>query len=380
MKKIKILSILCTRPSAIKMAAIVLALEKNPAFESVVCITGQHREMLDQVLNLFEIKSDYNLNIMQPNQDLYSITANVLNGLKPILTDLKPDCVIVQGDTTSMMAAALAAFYQKIPVAHVEAGLRTNNIYAPYPEEVNRAIITRIVQLNFAPTEISKNNLLRENVNPENIFVTGNTVIDALLWVRDKANKINDFSNCLGPTIQNLINHNKNIILITCHRRESFGDGFQNICLAFKTLAEKYPDWHFIYPVHLNPNVQKPVYETLASIANFHLISPLEYVPFVYLMDKSKIIITDSGGIQEEAPSLGKPVLVTRDVTERPEGVQAGAVILIGTNTQNIIKEAESLMHDKARYAKMSTIRNPYGDGLSALRIVQTLEKISKKT
>ncbi|EKD91803.1 MAG: hypothetical protein ACD_29C00368G0003, partial [uncultured bacterium] len=258
MKKTKILSILCTRPAAIKMAPIVLALQKHSQFESYVCVTGQHREMLDSVLHLFEIKPDYNLDIMQPNQDLYSITTRVLNGLKPVLNELKPDCVIVQGDTTSTMAASLAAFYQKISVAHVEAGLRTRDIYAPYPEEVNRAIVSRIARFHFAPTEIAKNNLISEQIN-SNIFVTGNTVIDSLLWVRDKVNQINNFSEYYGSNIQNLIDQKKNIILITGHRRENFGEGFKNICFALKTLAEKYSDWHFIYPVHLNPNVQKPV-------------------------------------------------------------------------------------------------------------------------
>ncbi len=375
MKPKKILSILCTRPAAIKMAPVVHALANNPAFESRVCVTGQHREMLDQVLTLFDIQPDYNLNIMKPNQDLYSITTDVLNGLKSVLQEAKPDCVIVQGDTTSMMTAALAAFYQKIPVAHVEAGLRTHDIYAPFPEEVNRAITTCIAQFHFAPTDTSKNNLLAENVNPDSVFVTGNTVIDALLWVRDKVNKTHDWSSVLGSNIQNLIHADKKMVLITGHRRENFGDGFQNICLALKTLAEKFPDWHFIFPVHLNPNVQQPVSAILSGINNFHLIKPLEYAPFVYLMDKCKLIITDSGGIQEEAPSLGKPVLVTRDVTERPEGVQAGAVILVGSNPDNIVKEAESLMQDENRYARMSRIQNPYGDGHSAARIVDILQQ-----
>lgn len=373
MKKKKILSILCTRPSAIKMAPIVHALEKNNLFESVVCVTGQHREMLDQVLKLFEITPHYDLNIMKTDQDLYSITANVLNGLKPVLEKVKPDYVLVQGDTTSTMAAALAAFYQKIPVGHVEAGLRTNDIYAPFPEEINRAITTRIAQLHFAPTEISKHNLLKENVDPSKIFVTGNTVIDALLWVRDKVNQQSDWSDVIGVDIQNLINNNKKIILITGHRRENFGDGFNHVCTAFKALAQKHPDWHFVYPVHLNPNVQKPVNDLLSGIANFYLIKPLEYAPFVYLMDKSTLIITDSGGIQEESPSLGKPVLVTRDVTERPEGVSAGVVVLVGTHTEKIISETESLMQDKSRYAKMSRIQNPYGDGFAAEKIVEVL-------
>ncbi len=373
MTKKKILSILCTRPSAIKMAPIVHALENHPHFENIVCVTGQHREMLDQVLNLFDIKPHYDLNIMKANQDLYSITANVLTGLKPVLEEAKPDCVIVQGDTTSMMSAALAAFYQKIPVAHVEAGLRTHDIYAPFPEEINRAMTTRIAQWHFAPTDISKQNLIKENIAENNIFVTGNSVLDALLWMRNKVNQQSDWSDYLGSDIQNLINQNKKIILITGHRRENFGEGFQNTCTALKILAQQNPDWHFVYPVHLNPQVQKPVNELLSNIPNFHLIKPLEYAPFVYLMDKSYLIITDSGGIQEEAPTLGKPVLVTREVTERPEGVDAGVVLLVGTDVSKIVRETESLMHDKNRYAKMSRIRNPYGDGNSAQKMVDIL-------
>jgi UDP-N-acetylglucosamine 2-epimerase (non-hydrolysing) len=371
----KILSILCTRPSAIKMAPIVHALEKNPAFESVVCVTGQHRQMLDQVLNLFHIKPDYDLNIMKPNQDLYSITSDVINGLKGVLQEVKPDCVLVQGDTTSMMAASLAAFYQKIPVAHIEAGLRTQDIYAPFPEEVNRNITSCIAQWHFAPTEVSKQNLIAENVNEKHIFVTGNTVIDALLWVRDKVNEKHDWSAEIGKKIQELINHNKKMILITGHRRENFGQGFQNMCAALKALAERNPEWEFIYPVHLNPNVQKPVNELLSNLPNFHLIAPLEYAPFVYLMDKVKIIITDSGGVQEEAPSLGKPVLVTRDVTERPEGVAAGVVLLVGTDPDKIIRETEALMRDQSRYARLSAIQNPYGDGQSAQRIIEIIAR-----
>jgi UDP-N-acetylglucosamine 2-epimerase (non-hydrolysing) len=299
--------------------------------------------------------------------------------MNDVLKDAQPDMVLVQGDTTSCMAAGLAAYYQKIPVMHVEAGLRTNNIYAPFPEEANRALVSRIASTHFAPTEISKQNLLKENIDEKNIVVTGNTVIDALLWVRDKVNQQLDWSSVIGSDIQKLINQNKKIILITGHRRENFGDGFKNTCAALKMLAERNPDWHFIYPVHLNPNVQKPVYEMLSHISNFHLIKPLEYASFVYLMDKAKIIITDSGGIQEEAPSLGKPVLVTREVTERPEGVEAGVVILVGTDIQKIITETESLMHDENRYAAMSKIRNPYGNGRSAMQIINYLEQCGCK-
>lgn len=357
------------------MAPVVRAIEKHDALESVVCVTGQHREMLDQVLNLFSITPHYDLNIMKANQDLYSITSAVLTGLKTVLMTVQPDCVLVQGDTTSMMTAALAAFYQKIPVMHVEAGLRTHDIYAPFPEEINRAITTRIAIKHFAPTETAKKNLLAEQVNEKNIFVTGNTVIDALLWMRDRVNQEKDWSNVIGTEIQRLINENKKIILITGHRRENFGKGFQDVCAAYKIIAERNPGWHFVYPVHLNPNVQKPVNDILSAVPNFHLIKPLEYAPFVYLMDKAKIMITDSGGVQEEAPSLGKPVLVTREVTERPEGVEAGVVLLVGTDVQKIVSETESLMHDQNRYAKMSRIRNPYGDGKSADRIVDIVAR-----
>lgn len=377
-KKIKTLSILCTRPSAIKMAPVVRTLQKHDAFENRICVTGQHRDMLDPVLRLFQIKSDYDLNIMTPNQDLYSITTRVLEGLKSVFRDVRPDYVIVQGDTTSMMTAALAAFYEKITVAHVEAGLRTHHIYAPFPEEINRVMTTRIAQIHFAPTESAKLNLLKENIPEKNITVTGNTVIDALLWVRDQVNQRVDWSHVIGHDIQSLIDQQKNIILITGHRRENFGEGFNNIFNAFKILSQQYPEWHFVYPVHLNPQVQKPVKEILSHLPNFHLIKPLEYAPFVYLMDKATIIVTDSGGVQEEAPSLGKPVLVTRDITERMEGVEAGVVILVGTNTEKIIRETEALMQDAKRRATMSRIQNPYGDGKSAQRIVESLLKRAK--
>lgn len=374
-KKIKTLSILCTRPSAIKMAPVVRALQKHDAFENRICVTGQHRDMLDPVLRLFQIKSDYDLNIMTPNQDLYSITTRVLEGLKSVFRDVRPDYVIVQGDTTSMMTAALAAFYEKITVAHVEAGLRTHHIYAPFPEEINRTMTTRIAQIHFAPTESAKLNLLKENIPEKNITVTGNTVIDALLWVRDQVNQQKDWSDAIGKDIQSLIHQQKNIILITGHRRENFGEGFNNIFNAFKILSQQYPEWHFVYPVHLNPQVQKPVKDMLSHLHNFHLIKPLEYAPFVYLMDKAKIIITDSGGVQEEAPSLGKPVLVTRDVTERMEGVEAGVVILVGTSTEKIVRETAALMQDAKRRVTMSRIQNPYGDGKAASRIVKILSQ-----
>ncbi|EKD44949.1 MAG: hypothetical protein ACD_70C00143G0002 [uncultured bacterium] len=373
--KIKVMSILCTRPSAIKMAPVVHALENHDAFESIVCVTGQHRHMLDQVLNLFQITPHHDLNIMQVNQDLTAITTRVLSGMQMVLEKIKPDCVLVQGDTTSTFACALASFYRKIPVGHVEAGLRTNDIYSPYPEEANRAMTTRLSTWHFAPTKISEQNLLQENVNAQNIFVTGNTVIDALLWARDKVNRQSNWSTALGKNIQNLVDQQKQIILITGHRRENFGPGFERVCAAFRQLAEKHADWHFIYPVHLNPEVQKPVHAILSHLPNFYLIDPLEYAPFVYLMDKAKLIITDSGGIQEEVPSLGKPALVTREVTERPEGVEAGVSLLVGTDTQKIITETESLMCDQNRYAKMARIQNPYGDGHSADRIAEIIER-----
>lgn len=372
-KKLKIMSILCTRPSAIKMSPIVHALQQNDAFDSVVCVTGQHREMLDQVLRLFNIKPDHDLNIMQANQDLTSVTTRVLEGMKTVLQSVKPDWILVQGDTTSTFAASLAAFYQKIPVGHVEAGLRTQDIYAPFPEEANRSMTSCIAAMHFAPTESAKQNLLAENIKSQHIAVTGNTVIDALLWARDKVNQETNWSSVFGSEIQNLINQKQKIILITGHRRENFGDGFERVCTAFQTLAKNHPEWHFVYPVHLNPNVQKPVKAILSQLPNFHLIDPLEYAPFVYLMDKAKLIITDSGGVQEEVPSLGKPVLVTREVTERPEGVDAGVAILVGTDAEKIIRETESLMQDEKRYAKMAHISNPYGDGHAASKIIDAL-------
>ncbi|MDP1574188.1 MAG: UDP-N-acetylglucosamine 2-epimerase (non-hydrolyzing) [Coxiellaceae bacterium] len=368
----KVLSVLCTRPSAIKMAPIVHELRKHTHdIEHIVCVTGQHREMLDRVLRSFEIIPDHDLNIMSPNQDLSAITTRVLKGMQIILKQHKPNLVLVQGDTTSAMAAALAAFYEKIPVAHVEAGLRTHNIYAPFPEEMNRAVISRIAEFHFAPTLNAKKNLLQENIPDENIIVTGNTVIDALFWMREKVNAKKNYLSLFSDAIQNILVHKKKMILITGHRRENFGEGFLRICTAFRQLATQHPDWHFIYPVHLNPNVQKPVYENLSCLPNIHLIEPVDYDSFVYLMDKATLIISDSGGVQEEAPSFGKPVLVTRSVTERPEGVAAGVVILTGTDTDKIVVETESLMSDATRYEKISTIANPYGDGKASERITQ---------
>lgn len=364
---------ICTRPAAIKMAPVIHALQQHDAFNSTVCLTGQHREMLHPVLKIFQIKPDMNLDIMRDNQDLFDVTARVLLGLRDLFSKNKPDVILTQGDTTSTFAASLAAFYFKIPVGHVEAGLRTHQLYSPFPEEANRAMTTRLATWHFAPTSISKKNLLAENILAENITVTGNTVIDALLWMRDRVNQKKDWSSELGAHIQALINRQTPIILITGHRRENFGSGFKQVCSALAVLARKHPDWHFIYPVHLNPNVQKPVQAILSGLDNFHLITPLDYAPFVYLMDKAKMIITDSGGIQEEAPSLGKPVLVTREVTERPEGVDAGVVLLVGTSEEKIIAETESVMSDQNRYVTMARIQNPYGDGKAAMRIVDFL-------
>jgi UDP-N-acetylglucosamine 2-epimerase (non-hydrolysing) len=375
----KILIVFGTRPEAIKMAPVVKAFQKDPLhFETKICVTGQHREMLDQVLKIFEIVPDYDLNIMQAGQDLYDITSRVILGMRDVLTKCKPDVVFVHGDTTTSSMTALAAFYQQIPVAHVEAGLRTYNIYSPWPEEVNRQITSRIATYNFAPTELSKQNLLKENVKEASIFVTGNTVIDALHMVVDRLENDKNLKNTIHQNLkaefEKPINlDNDKFILITGHRRENFGQGFLNICEAIGQLAKKYPDVHLIYPVHLNPNVQKPVYELLGNFTNVHLIKPQEYLPFVYLMSKSYLVLTDSGGIQEEAPGLGKPVLVMRDTTERPEAVDAGTVKLVGTDKKLIVKEVSELIENKGAYQKMSKANNPYGDGKASEKIIQSL-------
>jgi UDP-N-acetylglucosamine 2-epimerase (non-hydrolysing) len=373
----KILIVFGTRPEAIKMAPLVNEFKKYANdFETIVCVTGQHREMLDQVLSLFEIVPDYDLNIMQPNQDLYDVTSRILLGMRDILKTVKPDVVFVHGDTTTSMATALAAFYQQIPVAHIEAGLRTGNIYSPFPEEMNRLLTGRITTYHFAPTELAKRNLLAENVQVQQILVTGNTVIDALQWVVKKISTEKDLSvslqrelKTLGYDVASVLN-GKKIILITGHRRENFGDGFLNICHAIKSLSEKYPNVDFVYPVHLNPNVRKPVNEVLSNLKNVFLIEPLQYLPFVFLMEKSFLILTDSGGIQEEAPGLGKPVLVMRNTTERPEAVDAGTVLLVGTDKQKIEDNVSNLLENKFVYEAMSHAENPYGDGLAAERIV----------
>lgn len=371
-----------TRPEAIKMAPLVKEFQKHPqTFRTIVCVTGQHREMLDQVLHLFEIVPDYDLDIMKKGQDLYDITSRVLTGLRDILKEVMPDIVFVHGDTTTSTAAALAAFYQQIPVAHIEAGLRTHNIYSPWPEEMNRQITGRIANYHFAPTSLSKQNLLDEGIQEEKIFVTGNTVIDALYAVVEKI-KQNKYLNSELKTILlsagydiHRLQDSKKLVLITGHRRENFGDGFINMCQAIKALTEKYPEVDFVYPMHLNPNVRKPIHEIFGEEqrSNMFFIEPLEYLSFVHLMEQSTIVLTDSGGIQEEAPGLGKPVLVMRDTTERPEALEAGTVKLVGTNYEKITEEVSRLLDDTSYYDKMSRATNPYGDGLACERIVKKL-------
>lgn len=380
----KVMLVFGTRPEAIKMAPLVKEFQKSQdAFKTIVCVTGQHRQMLDQVLQLFGIVPDYDLNIMRQGQDLYDVTARVLTGMRDVLKEAHPDVVLVHGDTTTSTAAALAAFYQQIPVGHVEAGLRTHNIYSPWPEEMNRQITGRIATYNFAPTPLSKSNLLREAVAEESITVTGNTVIDALYWV---VNKIKE-NKTLNKELQTLLSQagydvtrladGKKLVLITGHRRENFGDGFINMCTAIRDLTRKYPDVDFVYPMHLNPNVRKPIHEVfgedLSNLGNMFFIEPLEYLSFVYLMEKSTIVLTDSGGIQEEAPGLGKPVLVMRDTTERPEALEAGTVKLVGTDYDKIVSEVSSLLDDAPYYDTMSKAVNPYGDGLACCRIIKAL-------
>ena len=372
-----------TRPEAIKMAPLVKEFEKHPQqFKTIVCVTGQHREMLDQVLHLFNITPDYDLNIMKQGQDLYDVTARVLTGLRDVLKEARPDIVLVHGDTTTSTAAALAAFYQQIPVGHVEAGLRTHDIYSPWPEEMNRQITGRIASYHFAPTPLSRENLLKENISPEKITVTGNTVIDALYMVVEKIKGDKNLSGQLGHNLRKAgydaarLTGGKKLVLITGHRRENFGDGFIHMCQAIKTLAEKYPDTDFVYPMHLNPNVRKPIAEVFGDKTgeNMFFIEPLEYLDFVFLMEKSTLVLTDSGGIQEEAPGLGKPVLVMRDTTERPEALSAGTVKLVGTDYGKIVGEVSQLLDDIAYYDSMSRAVNPYGDGIACERIIKTLQ------
>jgi len=377
--KIKVLSVFGTRPEAIKMAPLVQALAADACFDAKVAVTAQHRQMLDQVLNLFEISPEYDLDLMQSGQDLYDITTRVLLGLRAVLTEFKPDLVLVHGDTATTFAASLAAFYQQIPVGHVEAGLRTDNLYSPWPEEANRQLTSRLAALHFAPTERNKNALLAENISKGKITVTGNTVIDALHWV---INKISDSPELKQQILSQLLEAGlqentltKRYVLVTGHRRENFGQGFEQICQALVALATQNPEVHFIYPVHLNPNVQEPVKRLLGGYQNIHLINPLGYEPFVYLMQKAYLVLTDSGGVQEEAPGLGKPVLVMRDTTERPEAVSAGTVKLVGTDAKAITQEVQSLLNDAERYTRMAHAHNPYGDGRACPRILDFIKK-----
>jgi len=362
-----------TRPEAIKMAPLVKEFQKNKdKFDTKVCVTAQHREMLDQVLEFFEIKPDFDLNLMKPGQNLFTLTADVIVSMKGILENFKPDFVFVHGDTTTSTAVALASFYAGVKVCHIEAGLRTYNKLSPFPEEMNRQITGRLADIHFAPTEQAKNNLLKEGISSEFVFVTGNTVIDALMFAKDKVEEVNDSQI---EFLKSIVDISKDLVLVTGHRRENFGDGFINICNSLRQLALQ-KNVQIIYPVHLNPNVQKPVNEILGSVENIKLIPPLNYPAFVWLMKQSKIIITDSGGIQEEAPSLGKPVLVMRDTTERPEALEAGTVILVGTDASKIVKKASSLLLDSNLYEKMSKSHNPYGNGLACGKIIETIMTI----
>ena len=381
----KVMLVFGTRPEAIKMAPLVKEFQKNPVdFETIVCVTGQHREMLDQVLDIFDIKPDYDLNIMKQGQDLYDVTARVLTGMRDVLKEEKPDVVLVHGDTTTSTAAALAAFYQQLPVGHVEAGLRTHNIYSPWPEEMNRQITGRIAAYDFAPTPLSRKNLLQENIPDERITVTGNTVIDALHIVVDRIKEDTSLNKSLEKKLSDAgydiarLSNGKKLVLITGHRRENFGDGFISMCTAIKDLTVKYPDVDFVYPMHLNPNVRKPIHEVfgedLSDLGNMFFIEPLEYLEFVYLMEKSNIVLTDSGGIQEEAPGLGKPVLVMRDTTERPEALDAGTVKLVGTDYDKIVSNVSILLDDTSAYEQMSKAVNPYGDGKACMCIVSVLK------
>ena len=372
----KILLVFGTRPEAIKMAPLVKALQKDTEhFETRVCVTAQHRQMLDQVLEVFGITPEYDLNIMAPNQDLYDITAKVLLGLREVLKDFRPDTVLVHGDTTTSMAASLAAFYMQIPVGHVEAGLRTYNMLSPWPEEMNRQVTDRICTYYFAPTEQSRANLLQENIDAKKIFITGNTVIDALLMAVDIISTTAGVKEKMAKELQEkgYTVGDREYILVTGHRRENFGDGFLHICKAIKELAALHPEMDIVYPVHLNPNVQKPVSELLSGLSTVYLISPLDYLPFIYAMQHSTLLLTDSGGVQEEAPSLGKPVLVMRDTTERPEAVEAGTVKLVGTNAEAIVSNVTALLLDKEMYKRMSETHNPYGDGQACERIIAAL-------
>lgn len=369
---IRTLCVFGTRPEAIKMAPLVLKLKASSSFDAKVCVTGQHREMLDQVLGLFSLEPDYDLNIMKPGQDLSDITSAILKGMRDVLAECRPDVVVVHGDTATTMAASLAAYYQRIPVAHVEAGLRTGNLYSPWPEEANRKLTGVLASFHFAPTHTSAENLKREGVAEDDIHVTGNTVIDALFEVVSKLDTDEQLHRGLASKLP-FLTEEKKVILVTGHRRESFGGGFERICEALAEIARQHPDVQIVYPVHLNPNVQRPVNKLLKGVANIHLIEPLDYLPFVYLMNRAEIILTDSGGIQEEAPSLGKPVLVMRESTERPEAVEAGTVKLVGTNPNKITEELNKLLICPEAYAAMARAHNPYGDGKASDRIIEVL-------
>ncbi len=372
----KVLTVFGTRPEAIKMAPLVHALAEDSRFEAKICVTAQHREMLDQVLELFEITPDYDLNLMKAGQTLNEVTARILLELKPVLQEFKPDVVLVHGDTATTFAASLAAYYEQIAVGHVEAGLRTGNIYSPWPEEGNRKLTGALTKYHFAPTETSQQNLLTENYPPKNIHVTGNTVIDALLMIKNKIDNDNTLNDKLSSQFP-MLDENKKLILVTGHRRESFGGGFERICEALAITAKRYPEAQILYPMHLNPNVREPVNRILKNIENIYLIEPQQYLPFIYLMNRAHIILTDSGGIQEEAPSLGKPVLVMRDTTERPEAVDAGTVKLVGTNVETMTSAINELMDDEQAYKSMSFAHNPYGDGNACAKILNVLS--SKK-
>ncbi|AOR62853.1 non-hydrolyzing UDP-N-acetylglucosamine 2-epimerase [Pectobacterium wasabiae] len=373
----KVLTVFGTRPEAIKMAPLVHALAQDGAFESRICVTAQHREMLDQVLRLFDITPDYDLDIMRPGQGLSEISCRILSGLEPVMAEFKPDLVLVHGDTTTTLATSLAAFYQRIPVGHVEAGLRTGNLYSPWPEEANRKLTGHLAMYHFAPTENSRQNLLREHLSERHIFVTGNTVIDALFWVRDRIIGDATLRRSLDEKYA-FLDDSKKLILVTGHRRESFGSGFERICSALADIARRHPEVQIVYPVHLNPNVSEPVNRILSGINNVILIAPQDYLPFVYLMNRSYMILTDSGGIQEEAPSLGVPVLVMRDTTERPEAVEAGTVKLVGTEVASIVDATSMLLTDEEAYQAMSRAHNPFGDGQACQRIVDALKNHRK--
>jgi len=377
----RVMLIFGTRPEAIKMAPVALAMRADPDIEPIICVTAQHRQMLDQVLRIFDLTPDIDLNVMQPGQDLHDVTARIIVGLRDVLRAEHPDLVLVHGDTTTCLSAALAAFYQNIAIGHVEAGLRTFDLSAPFPEEANRSLVGRIANLHFAPTTKAAQNLLLENIPAEHIHVTGNTVIDALLLARDKLGALpaGHWRETLGAALVDAVATHERLILITGHRRENFGQGFLNFCKAIQRLAASHPNWLFVYPVHLNPNVQKPVYDLLQGLANVMLVSPLDYLPFVWLMDRSDLILTDSGGIQEEGPALGKPVLVMRNVTERPEAVEAGTARLVGTDSTAIIDAVEQLLQDDVLYRSMAEAKNPYGDGHASERILRIILDSSRE-